>query len=105
MIRPIDLQNTILQSMQGGPAAQRADESLRGAAQAGQAAFAAEVARSDESVASTADVEGNRIGAKPDERRQPAPRKARKRRAPLADPIDADAEAAGDPPHLIDFSA
>jgi len=108
MIRPIDLQTTIL-SAQNVPGAQRAEDGSRTAAQAVQAAFAAELTHRDESVAPADEVVGNRIGAKPEEHRRPGD-ESRKRKpgSSFEQTVAADAAAADDsdePPHIVDFTA
>ena len=65
MIRPIDLQTTILSAQAAAPTAHRAEDGSRLGAQAAQGAFAAELTHRDESVAPTAEVLGNKIGDKP----------------------------------------
>jgi hypothetical protein len=105
MIRPIDLQNTIL-SAQGAPAVQRAEVGARLEAQAAQAAFAAEVIHRDESVAATAEVVGNRIGAKPDQGQKHGSGDAKhKPRTPFEQVVDEAAGSADEPPHIVDFTA
>jgi hypothetical protein len=105
MIRPIDLQTTIL-SAQNVPGAQRAEDGSRTAAQAVQAAFAAELTHRDESVAPADEVVGNRIGAKPEEHRRPEdePRK-RKPGSSFEQTVAAAADDSDEPPHIVDFTA
>jgi hypothetical protein len=106
MIRPLDLQNTILQSIQSAPAVQRADEGSRLSAQAAQSAFAADLTHREESVAAATEATGNRIGAKPEERRERGSGgKKRTPRSSFEQVVDDAAEVAGEPAHLIDFSA
>lgn len=107
MIRPIDLQNAILQSIQNAPAVQRAEEGPWLAAQAAQAAFAAEITKRDESVAAIPKVVNGRIGAKSDKERDRERGSSRKRTPleSLEDVIVDDGGSVGEPPHLIDFSA
>lgn len=106
MIRPIDLQTTLISTQQSAPAAQRAEQGPRADAQAAQAAFAAEVTRRDESVAPTGEALGNRVGAKPDGGGE------RKRRshadeygAPLEESVDPTGESTEEPAHIVDFTA
>jgi hypothetical protein len=105
MIRPIDLQTTLL-STQGAPAAQRAEEGPRIGAQAAQAAFAAELSHRDESVAPTTEVLENRVGAKPrdDAGREREARK-RMRRTPFEQVVDDAAGSPEEPPHIVDLTA
>jgi uncharacterized low-complexity protein len=107
MMRPIDLQTSIF-SAQNTPAVQRTEQTSRVDAQAGQAAFAAEVERSGESVAAATEAAGSRIGAKPD-KREAADKRRRRARKPsdeysFDDVVD---EAAGseEPAHIVDFTA
>lgn len=95
-----------MQSIGNAPAVQRADEGSRLAAQATQSAFAAELTHRDESIAATSEASGNRIGAKPEERRER--RSADKKRAPrtpFEEIVDDAAGVAGELAHLIDVSA
>ncbi len=103
MIRPIDLQTTILS--QNAPAAvQRAEEGPRIAAQAAQAAFAAELVQRDESVAAAADVVGNRVDAEAKQRERDGAHK-RKPRTPFEQVVDEAAGSSDEQPHIVDFSA
>jgi hypothetical protein len=105
MIRPIDLQTTIL-SAQNTAAPQRAEDGTRTAAQAAQAAFAAELTRRDESVAPASEVLGNRIGAKPDEHeKHGGDSHKRKPASPLVEAVDEAAGVSDEPPHIVDFTA
>jgi hypothetical protein len=105
MIRPIDLQTTIL-SAQNAAAPQRAEDGTRIAAQAAQAAFAAEVTHRDESVAPAVEVSGNRVGAKPEEHEKPGG-DGRKRRpaSPFEQVVDEAAGMSEEPTHIVDFTA
>jgi hypothetical protein len=105
MIRPIDLQTTIL-SAQNVPTAQRAEDGTRTAAQAAQAAFAAELTHRDESVAPTTEVLGNRIGAKPDEHEgHGGDTHKREPRSAFEQVVDEEAGISEEPPHIVDFTA
>ena len=106
MIRPLDLQNSILQSIASAPAVQRADEGPRLAAQAAQAAFAAEVTVRDESVAPAAEAAGNRIGAKPEQQRErPANKRRIAQHVSFDEVVERAADSAFEQPHLIDVTA
>jgi hypothetical protein len=105
MIRPIDLQTTIL-SAQTTAAPQRAEDGTRFAAQAAQAAFAAEVTRRDESVAPAAEVLGNRVGAKPEEHAKPGgDGRRRKPASAFEQVVDEAAGMSEEAPHIVDFTA
>lgn len=104
MIRPIDLQTTILSGQNAPAAAQRADEGPRIAAQAAQAAFAAELTQREESVAPTTEVAGNRIDGKPNGRERGAARKG-KPRTPFEQVVDDAAGSSDEPAHIVDFTA
>jgi hypothetical protein len=105
MIRPIDLQTTIL-SAQNVPTPQRAEDGTRTAAQAAQAAFAAELTHRDESVAATTEVLGNRIGAKPDEHEgRGADAHKREQKSAFEQVVDEEAGISEEPPHIVDFTA
>jgi hypothetical protein len=105
MIRPIDLQTTIL-SAQNTPAPQRAEDGTRTTAQAAQAAFAAELTHRDESVAPTTEVLGNRIDAKPDEHeKHGGDSHKRKPSSPFEEAVDEAAGSSEEPPHIVDFTA
>jgi hypothetical protein len=104
VIRPIDLQ-TIL-SVQNAPAVQRAEEGSRIDAHVAQAAFAAELAHRDESVAPATEVVGNRVGAKHDEAHEHQGSGGRHEpRTPFEQVVDEAAGSCEEPPHLIDFTA
>jgi hypothetical protein len=105
MIRPIDLQTTIL-SAQTASAPQRAEDAARTTAQATQAAFAAEITRRDESVAPAAEVAGNRIGAKPEEHDKHG-RDAHKRKpaSPFEEVVNEAGGNSEEPAHIVDFTA
>jgi hypothetical protein len=106
MIRPIDLQNSILQSIQSAPGVQRAEDGPRIAAQAAQAAFAAAVTVREESVAPSAEVVGNRVGAKPEKDREDGSRGGKRKPADsFEESADDAAGLAEEPAHLIDFTA
>ncbi|MGD0474282.1 MAG: hypothetical protein ABSB70_13870 [Candidatus Velthaea sp.] len=105
MIRPIDLQTTIL-SAQNVPAPQRAEEGTRTTAQAAQAAFAAELTHRDESVAPATEVLGNRIDAKPDgQARHDGDGHKHQHAAPFDDSAGESAAEPDEPPHIVDFTA
>ncbi len=103
MIRPIDLQTTILAAQNVPGALQRAEEGPRMAAQAVQAAFAAELVQRDESVAPAAQVVGNRVDAEA-KRREGGARK-RKPRTRFEQVVDDAAGSSDEQPHIVDFSA
>jgi hypothetical protein len=105
MIRPIDLQTTIL-SAQNVPGAQRAEDGTRGAAQAAQAAFADELAHRDESVAPATEVLGNRIDAKSEghEGHGGDPRRHKPSSA-FEQVVDEAAGVSEEPAHIVDFTA
>ena len=102
MIRPMDLQNSILQSIQSASAVQRVEEQPRQAAHATQAAFAAEVTRRDEQVAESSDVSGNRVGAKSQQERQSGQRKRKHKPGARFDEVVSDADSSAEPAHIID---
>jgi hypothetical protein len=104
MIRPIDLQTTILSGQNAPAAVQRAEEGPRLAAQAAQAAFAAELVQRDESVSAAAEVLGNRVEAEVKRRERGGERK-RKPRTPFEQVVDEAAGSSDDQPHIVDFSA
>jgi hypothetical protein len=106
-IRPADLQNAIVQSVQNPPLAQRAEEGPRQAQAAAQAAFVAQTSTRNESIAQAGDAQGNKVGDRsPD--RDAANGRGRKRERKPGDPFDEVVEEAaglGEPAHLIDFTA
>jgi hypothetical protein len=104
-IRPTDIQGSIWQSTQNAPQVQRAEEAPSAAQAAAQAAFVAEVEKRNESVGESGGVEGNRVNADAEGRRdaQGEPRERRRRGA--FDETVEDAAGFEEPPHLIDFSA
>jgi hypothetical protein len=105
MIRPIDLQNTII-AAQNTPAAQRTDQSVRTDNQAAQAAFAAQIAHEQESVAATSEATGNRIGAKSEQREKHDSRgRATGASASFEEVVDDAAGSSEEPAHIIDFTA
>jgi hypothetical protein len=106
MIRPIDLQTTILSAQNAPGAAQRAEDGTRTAAAAAQAAFAAELTHRDESVAPATEVLGNRIGAKPEEHAGHGghPHKHNPGSA-FEQVVDEAAGVSEEPPHIVDFTA
>jgi hypothetical protein len=105
MIRPIDLQSTIIAATNPA-AAQRTEEGSRINAQAAQAAFAAELSRCDESVAPTNEVLGNRIGAEPDahDKREGGAHK-REPGSAFEEVVDEAAGLSEEAPHIVDFTA
>jgi hypothetical protein len=107
MIRPIDLQTTIISAQNTPAAVQRAEEGPRMAAAAEQAAFASEVTHRDESVAATTEVLGSRVDANPNrgEKSSSRKRKPRKPRTPFEQVVDEAAGSSDDSPHLVDFTA
>jgi hypothetical protein len=108
MIRPIDLQNTLL-AVQNSPAAARAAEpAQRLDAQAMASAFAAELVRRDEEVAPASELHGNRIDGKDGAGDQSRERRRRgKSHVPRSDFEAVVDEAAGaeEPEHIVDFTA
>jgi hypothetical protein len=105
-IRPTDLMQSIVSTAQSPPIAQRAEEGPRQAQVAAQAAFVAETSTRNESIASTSDAQGNKIGDRDPDRDQQQGGKRRQRKP--GDPFEAVAEEAapsGEPAHLIDFTA
>jgi hypothetical protein len=106
MIRPIDLQTTIL-SAQNVPSPHRAEDGTRTSAQAAQAAFAAELTHREESVAPAAEVLGNRIDAKPEEHAGHGGGNSRKRKPASAfeQVVDEAAGVSEESPHIVDFTA
>jgi hypothetical protein len=106
MIRPIDLQNSIL-SNQGAVAVQRAQEGPRLDAQAAQAAFAAELVHRDETVAPATEVLGNRVGAKPHGGEHPGEKRQRHPAAetPFEQLVDDAAGLSEEAPHIVDLTA
>jgi hypothetical protein len=103
-IRPTDFQGSILQSVQSAGLTQRADEAPHQAALAAQAAFAADVAKREETIEATDKSQGNKVGAKPQEdRRQSRDRKRRPGEA--FEEVVEEAAGSDEPAHLIDFTA
>jgi hypothetical protein len=105
MIRPLDLQTTLLAAHNAPAALQRAQEGPRLDAQAAQAAFAAELTHRDESVAAMSEAAGNRIGAKPEEREPGSRKRKRKAATPFEQVVEDAADSAEEPPHIVDFTA
>jgi len=107
MIRPIDLQNTILAvSAQSAPAVQRAEQGARIEAQATQAAFAAELVHRDESVEPATEVLGNRVGAKQNESdKRDSAGGRHEPRTPFERVVDEAAGSSEEPPHVVDVTA
>jgi hypothetical protein len=104
MIRPIDLQTTII-SAQSSPSVQRLEEAPRMTAQAEQAAFAAQSTRRDETVAPTAEVLHNKVGDEPKgngRERHDRDHPPRNKFEQLVDDAAASSEEA---PHLVDYTA
>ncbi len=105
-IRPTDLQAAIIQAVQNPPVAQRAEEAPRQAQVAAQAAFVSETSRRNESIGQAGDAQGNKIGDRePDREGQ---QRGQKRQRKPGDPFDEvveEAAGAGEPAHLIDFTA
>lgn len=107
-IRPTDLSLAYVQGAQSQPVAQRAEESPRVAQAAAQAAFVAETEQRNETVAETGDMQGNRIEVKDREQDAQDQQSGRRRRRQPGTPFEestVDPITAGDPPHLIDFTA
>ncbi len=105
-IRPTDLQNAIIQSVQNPPIAQRAEEAPHQTQLAAQAAFVNETTRRNESITTAGEAQGNRIGDREAEREQPGGKQKRERKP--GDPFEEVVEEAaglGEPAHLIDFTA
>ncbi len=105
MIRPIDLQTTLISTQQNAAAAQRAEQGPRADAQAAQAAFAAEITRRDESVAATARAMGNKVAAKPEDGKERKRRSAADGSRTPFEEVDETAESAEEPQHIVDFTA
>jgi hypothetical protein len=103
MIRPIDLQATLI--AQNAPAVQSAAEGPRIDAQAAQAAFAAAMTRSDESVAPATEVLHNRIGAKPHGGEHEDGGARKHPQTPFEQVVEDVAASADDEPHIVDFIA
>ncbi len=107
MIRPIDLQNTLMVA-QSAPALVRTDAAQRIDDQAAAAAFAAQLSRKDEEVAAADELNGNRVDAKEEARERDAARQrrraARKPETEFETVVDA-AAGSEEPAHLVDFAA
>jgi len=106
-IRPTDLQGSIIQSVQNAQLAQRNEEGPQQAALAAQATFASKLQQREESVASSGEVDGNRVSAEGGSREQPG--FTRKRRKPAEaetfDEVVEEEAGLGEPAHLVDFTA
>jgi hypothetical protein len=103
MIRPIDLQATLV--VQNAAAVQRAEEGPRIDAQAAQAAFAAEMTRSDESVAAATEVLHNRVGAKPHGGEHEDGGARKHPQTPFEQLVEDVAASSDGEPHIVDFTA
>jgi hypothetical protein len=107
-IRPTDLQNAIITSVQSQPLGQRAEQAPQNAQAAAQAQFVEKTDERNERVAEAGDAKGNRIEVG-DRRREEQGGKGRKRERKPGDPFDEVVEdAAGltdGSPHLIDYTA
>jgi hypothetical protein len=106
MIRPIDLQNTLINAQNSPPAA-RPEPAARLDAQATAAAFAAEVARREEAIApSTQEAAGTRIEEKREHKREQPPRQGKRHPAtPFEELVDDIAGSSEEPAHIVDFTA
>jgi len=106
MIRPIDLQSTIINATQNAAGTQRSDADARAESQATQAAFSAELTHREAVVAPTGEVLGNRVGArdeKPKKRKQP--NAEHEPGTAFEDVVDEISSSVDDAPHLVDFTA
>lgn len=105
-IRPTDLQNAFVQTIQTPPIQQRAEEAPRTNQAAAQAQFESKTTERNETIAQSKEARGNRIEV--GERQRERERKGRKRERQPGDPFEEVVEEAaglGEPEHLIDFTA
>jgi hypothetical protein len=106
VIRPIDLQNTVLAAQSTVPAVQRAEEGARTDAQTTQAAFAAELVHRDESVAPAAEVLEARVREKEkDSGKRDGHGGNHAPRTPFEQVVDEAAGTSDEAPHMVDFTA
>ena len=104
-INPTDIQGAIWQATQTAGLNQRAQEGPREAQAVAQAAFAAHAQEREESVVETQESLGNRVDANAErEGRGDAQEHEARERHGFEEVVD-EAAGAGEPRHLIDFTA
>ncbi len=104
-IRPADLQLAYAQAVQSPPIAQRAEEGPRQAQLAAQAAFVNETSARNETIGSTSDAQGNRIGVRDRNAERERPRKRERRPGDPFEEVVDEAAGLGEPAHIVDFTA